>query len=158
ADGTTPVTLDLSTLNDGTLTITVEEIDPYGYHEKHSSTIAKETVGPTLSTALAATYDVGASTPITWAASDASGIASVRATVDSSQTISASGGAIDIDQLTAGSHTVVVTANDTFGNVTAKTLTLRIVVTAPGLKAAVQDGIARGWVPSSSLQSTLLSQ
>jgi hypothetical protein len=159
ADGTTPLTVDLSGFADGTLTVTIEEIDPYGNHESHSSTIAKETVGPTLAASItAATYDVGASTPITWSASDASGIASVSATVDSSQTISANGGAIDIDQLTAGSHTVVVTATDTFGNVTTKTLTFTIVVTAPGLKAAVQDGIARGWVPNASLQSTLLSQ
>jgi hypothetical protein len=159
ADGTTRLTVDLSTLVDGTLTITIEEIDPYGNHESHSSTIAKETVGPTLAASIsAATYDVGASTPITWTASDASGIASVRANVDSSQTITANGGAIDIDQLTAGAHTVVVTATDTFGNVTTKTLTFTIVVTAPGLKAAVQDGIARGWVPNATFQSTLLSQ
>ena len=43
-------------------------------------------------------------------------------------------------------------------NVTVATQWFAIVVTAAGLKAAVQAGIGRGWVPSAALQSTLLTQ
>jgi hypothetical protein len=75
------------------------------------------------------------------------------------QTISASGGKIDVDLLTAGVHTVTLTAADLAGNLTTVSLTFTIKVTAPGLKAALADGLARGWVPgTAAFQATLTSQ
>ena len=62
------------------------------------------------------------------------------------------------DLRTAGAHTGSVTAYDAAGNLRTVSLSFTIRVTAQGLKNALVDGIARGWVPNASFQSTLLSQ
>ena len=67
------------------------------------------TIVPTIGPANNGTfYDVGTKIPFTWIASDPNGVASSSATIEG-QTISSSGGTIDVDVLTAGSHTVVIT-------------------------------------------------
>jgi hypothetical protein len=80
---------------------------------------------------------------LTWAASDLHGIISSGAKIDG-QTISSN--TIDLDSLTAGLHTVTVTATDAAGNLTTVTLTFTIRPTAKGILAAINDGFARGYM------------
>jgi len=124
-------------------------------------TITLDTTGPTVSASLGAptngtAYDVGARLALTWTASDAtSGVISSGAKADT-QTISSSGVGIDIDSLTAGVHTVTVTATDAAGNITAISLVYTIKPTAKGILAAINDGAARGWMTAAE-KSTLVS-
>jgi hypothetical protein len=142
---------------DGTLRITVVEWDPWGNHDQATSAFTKETVGPALAaSASATTVDAAGALSIAWTTSDASGVASVRAVLDGQTAVLP--GSVDVLLLTSGAHAVTVTSTDVYGNTTTSTLSFKVVVTAPGLKTALQAGIARGWVPSSALQATLLSQ
>jgi hypothetical protein len=90
-------------------------------------------------------YDVGTPITLSWSASDLNGIRSVTGTIEG-QTISANGGTIDVDLLTAGTHTVTVTARDNAGNVTTKTITFAVHATPEGILNALYDGTRRGWL------------
>jgi hypothetical protein len=52
-------------------------------------------------------------------------------------------------------HTITITAVDSVGNVTTKTVTITIHATAAGLVNAVNDGFARGYLTAAA-QSKLL--
>jgi hypothetical protein len=134
-----------------------------------SQSVTLDSSGPTITVQLSAPtngqyYDVGGNSTLTWTATDVDGVQSSSGCIDSSQicapaqTIASSGGHIDLDSMTAGLHTVYVTAIDNAGNSRQVSLSFTIRVTAPGLKAAIADGIARGWVPNATLQANLLSQ
>jgi hypothetical protein len=64
-------------------------------------------------------------------------------TVDG-QTISSSGGKIDVDVLSAGTHTVTITSTDKAGNVTIKSVSFTFHATIQGLINAINDGASRG--------------
>ena len=64
---------------------------------------------------------------------------------------------IDVDVLTAGAHTVTITARDNAGNVTTKAITFTIHPSAQGILNAVNDGAARGWI-SAAYKPTLVTQ
>jgi hypothetical protein len=74
------------------------------------------------------------------------------------QTISASGGTIDVDVMTAGTHTVTITARDKAGNVSTKTITFTIHATPEGILNAVSDGWARHWLLTAAYASLLVTQ
>ena len=101
-------------------------------------------------------YDVGTSIALTWTATDLNGVATVSASIEG-QTISSSGGTIDVDVLLSGAHTVTITSKDNAGNVTTKSITFTIHATAKGILNAVNDGAARGWI-SASYKPTLVTQ
>lgn len=63
---------------------------------------------------------------------------------------------IDLDSLTAGAHTAIVTATDAAGNVTAISLVFTIRPTAKGILAAINDGFARGWMTAAE-KTTLVN-
>jgi cytochrome c len=125
-------------------------------------TITLDTTGPTVSASLGAPtngiyYDVGARLALTWSASDAtSGVVSLGAKVETQTISSSSSAAIDLDSLTAGAHTVTVTATDAAGNVTAISLVFTIRPTAKSILAAINDGFARGWMTAAE-KTTLVN-
>ena len=75
--------------------------------------------------------------------------------LDASTSI-ASGGAINLYTLTAGSHTIAIKATDGAGNLATTTVTIQVHATIGGLVNAVNYGAGKGYV-ASSLQSQLLS-
>jgi hypothetical protein len=101
-------------------------------------------------------YDVGTRITLSWTATDLNGINSTSGSIEG-QTISASGGTIDVDVMTVGAHTVTVTTTDNAGNVTTKTITFTIHATPEGIQNAIYDGMSRGWI-SASFGSTLITQ
>ncbi len=97
-------------------------------------------------------YDVGQKITLTYSATDVDN-ATTTVVLDGKTTIV--GGVIDIDTLTAGTHTIVVTATDGLGNTSSNTITFTIHATINGLINAVNDGAARGLITSSE-QSLLV--
>ncbi len=146
---------------DGTYNVVVQVADRAGNYVKVSHAVILDRTGPTLAPALmqpnnGTSYDVGTSITLTWTVADPNGVASSSASIEG-QTISASGGTIDVDVLTAGSHTVTITAKDKAGNVTTTTITFTVHATPEGILKAIYDGYARGWV-TAAFESTLVSQ
>ena len=101
-------------------------------------------------------YDVGTPITLNWTATDLNGVSSSIGSSEG-QTISSSGGKIDIAVMTAGTHTVTISATDKAGNVSTMTLTFTIHATPQGLINAINDGAARGWI-SASFKTTLITQ
>ena len=146
---------------DGTYNVVVMVADKAGNTVFVTQRVILDRTGPTIKPTIGAanngtSYDVGTKISFSWIASDLNGVASSGATIEG-QTISASGGTIDVDVLTAGSHTVVVTAKDQAGNVTTTSLTFTIHPTAQGILKAISDGEARGWI-TASFAANLASQ
>jgi hypothetical protein len=146
---------------DGTYTVAVMVADKAGNTAFLTQRVILDRTGPTIAPAIGpanngAYYDVGTRISFTWIASDPNGIASTSATIEG-QTISGSGGTIDVDVLTAGVHTVVITSKDRAGNSTTISLTFTIHPTAQGIINAINDGAARGWI-TASFAATLVSQ
>jgi hypothetical protein len=154
--GTATVVVDATALADGALTATASFVDRNGYTASASVAAFKDTTPPVVTVALAAAptsnggaYDVGATIGLSFGGSDLT-----SATLDGA-TIS-SGGAIDVDTLLAGAHTIVVTGIDAAGNTTTKTITFQVHATLNGLLAAANDGAKKGLVTSAEL-ATLTS-
>ena len=146
---------------DGTYSVAVQVADRAGNTFIAIQHVILDRTGPAISATLPARssgagYDVGTPLVLGWIASDLNGVVSSSAGIEG-QTISASGGAIDVDVLTAGVHTVWITARDRAGNVTTISLTFTIVPTAQGIRNAIDDGARRGWI-SLSFQSSLDTQ
>jgi cytochrome c len=146
---------------DATYTVVIQVSDKAGNFGTTSQTVTLDRTGPSLSPALmtpnnGTSYNVGTAITLSWSASDLNGIRSVTGTIEG-QTISASGGGIDVDVLTAGTHTVTVTALDRAGNVTTKTITFTIHATPEGILNALYDGGRRGWMTATEA-SYLITQ
>jgi Ca2+-binding RTX toxin-like protein len=147
---------------DGTYSVAVQVADRAGNTFLAIQHVILDRTGPTVAATLPAPtsggtgYDVGAPLVLSWTATDLNGVVSSSASSEG-QTISASGGAIDVDVLTAGTHTISISAKDRAGNVTTILLTFVLVPTAQGIRNAVVDGAARGWI-TASYESTLLTQ
>jgi hypothetical protein len=148
---------------DGTYNVVVQVADKSGNYVSVSQQVILDRTGPTVTASLSAanngtSYDVGTPITLTWIASDLNGVRISSASVDNgAQTISASGGKIDVDMLTSGTHTVTITATDKAGNTTIKSITFTIHATPQGIINAINDGVTRGWV-TSSYASTLVAQ
>jgi hypothetical protein len=145
---------------DGLYTITVEVFDMFGNSLFSTQTVRLDRAGPAISDTLTAptnsgSYDVGTTLNIAYSATDIDNVKTITATFDGA-TIS-SGVAIMIDTLTAGVHTLVITATDGLGNKTSTTVTIQVHATANGLVNAVHDGASRGLI-SASEASVLVSQ
>jgi hypothetical protein len=149
------VTVDASTLADGTLTVNASYVDTNGYTTAATTTVAKDTAPPTVSVSLQAPpttnsgwYDVGTKISLTFSGSDG-----ISATLDGN---AISSGPIDLDTLTAGAHTIVVRGFDAAGNLTTQTITFQVRATLAGLLAAVNDGYAKGFITAAE-QTTLVN-
>jgi hypothetical protein len=150
ASGSAIVIVDASTLADGTLTVNASYVDINGYTAAATATVAKDTAPPTVSASLQAPpttnggwYDVGTKISLTFSGSDG-----ISATLDGN---AISSGMIDLDTLTAGSHSIVVRGFDAAGNLTTQTITFQVRATLAGLLAAVNDGYAKGAVTAVEL-------
>jgi hypothetical protein len=157
---TTSLTVSLPS-PDATYTVVVQVTDKSGNIATVSRNVTLDRTGPALTPTLSAPnngtfYDVGTKITLSWSVSDLNGISSSSGSIEG-QTISASGGKIDVDVMTAGTHTVTVTARDNAGNVTTKTVTFTIHATPEGIQAAIYDGSSRGWT-SASYTSNLITQ
>jgi hypothetical protein len=146
---------------DATYTVIVQVADKAGNIGQATQKVILDRTGPTLTPTLSAPnngtyYDVGTKITLTWTVSDANGVAASSASIEG-QTISASGGTIDVDVLASGNHTVTITATDKAGNITLKTITFTIHPSAKGILNAINDGASRGWV-SASFKTSLVNQ
>jgi hypothetical protein len=146
---------------DGTYNVIVQVADKSGNIGQATQKVILDRTGPTLTPSLSAAnngtyYDVGTPITLSWSATDPNGVATVSASIEG-QTISSSGGKIDVDVMTSGAHTVTITSSDRAGNVTTKTITFTIHAAPQGIINAINDGVARGWV-TASFASTLVSQ
>jgi hypothetical protein len=146
---------------DGVYTVLVRVADRSGNTFTASRTVTLDRTGPALTATLSAAnngtfYDVGTPITVMWSATDTNGIQMIGASIEG-QTISSSGGTIDVDVLVAGDHTITITAWDNAGNVTTKAFTFTIHPTAQGILNAVNDGAARGWI-STAYKPTLVTQ
>jgi Ca2+-binding RTX toxin-like protein len=155
ASGSAIVSVDASTLADGTLTVNAFYLDINGYSAGATATVRKDTAPPTVSASLQAPpatnsgwYDVGSKISLSVSGSDG-----ISATLDGN---AISSGMIDLDTLTAGAHTIVVRGFDTAGNLTTQTITFQVRATLAGLMAAVNDGFAKGFITAAE-QTTLVN-
>jgi hypothetical protein len=144
---------------DGSYTVSVRVTDVAGNVATFTQQVVLDRVGPTVTNTIGATtngtfYDVGSTVAFGWIASDAN-LASSSAKIDGSTAI-ANGAGIDVDSLTAGMHTITITAVDKAGNTTTRTISFTIHATVAGLTNAVNDGYARGYI-SYFLQVSLLN-
>jgi hypothetical protein len=144
---------------DGLYTVVVRIVDAAGNIAFLSQTVRLDTTGPAVSASVAGgtngSFDLGQTATYTASATDVSGVASTAANLDGATTIT-SGSTINLYTLTAGGHTITITATDGMGNVSTTTVTFQIHATIAGLTNAVNYGNANGLV-SSSIQKTLLS-
>ncbi len=104
----------------------------------------------------AGSYDVSQTVTPTFGASDVDSVAWVRAVVDGTTWLT-SGVSYSIEALSAGTHTIVITASDGLGNVSTTTLTITVHATVAGLTRAVNDGVTLSKITSSTTSSQLLS-
>jgi hypothetical protein len=133
---------------DGLYTIAVRVTDVAGNAAVAMLPMRLDTTPPVITASLPAPtngtfYDVGNKITLTYSATDVDN-ATTTVVLDGKTAIV--GGVIDIDTLTAGTHTIVVTATDGLGNTTTKTITFTIHATIQGLINAVNDGAARGLI------------
>ncbi len=142
---------------DGLYTIAVKVTDVAGNAAVAMLPMRLDTTPPVITASLPSPtngtfYDVGQKITLTYGATDVDN-ATTTVVLDAKTTIV--GGVIDIDTLTAGTHTIVVTATDALGNTSSKTITFTIHATINGLINAVNDGAARRLITSSE-QSLLV--
>jgi hypothetical protein len=141
-------------------TLVVRATDVAGNTATFTQTVRLDTVGPATSYTLTAptnagSYDLGTNPTLSYSANDLDGVSTISAILDSTTTVS-SGGAINIYTLTAGTHTIAITATDGLGNVSVLTVTFQVHATIAGLVNAVNYGVSHGLI-TSSLQSSLLA-
>ena len=145
---------------DGAYTILVRVSDKSGNTSVVGRTIILDRTGPSISAALATpnngtAYDVGTPITLTWAATDPNGVRISSASIEG-QTISSSGGTINVDLLTSGTHTVTISATDIAGNVTTRSITFTVRATPQGILNSI---IAAGTGSiSASFKATLITQ
>jgi hypothetical protein len=135
--------MNLTSLNDGPIVLTVTETDPAGNPTVVVTNLVKDTVAAAISYTISAptnngSYDVGNPILITYAATDADGVASVTGVLDGTRPF-ASGASIPVRSLAAGTHTIVFTAKDVAGNISTVTLTIQVHLTFGGLSIASGD-------------------
>jgi hypothetical protein len=142
---------------DGLYTVAIKVTDIAGNVATGSVTIRLDMTPPVITATMPATttgtfYDVGAKITMTYGATDVDN-ATTAVKLDSTTVIT--GGVIDIDTLTAGTHTIVITATDGLGNTTTRTITFTIHATIKGLINAVNDGAARGLITATEKSNLL---
>jgi hypothetical protein len=142
--------------SDGLYNVAVRITDNAGNQTLTTKQIRLDTSGPALTeTGLTNGQIVGLGQTITLKISDtdADGVSSIGAQLDGTALAAALNGTttdtINTDGLTAGQHTLTITATDALGNKTTLTVTFTLVVTAAGLASAVQDGQNRGLIDQS---------
>ena len=146
------------TSGDGIYTIAIRVTDCAGNVVTDTQTIRLDTTGPAITASLSAPqqtigYDGTANITLTDSATDVSGVASLRATLDG---VALSSSTINVETLTAGVHTIVATAADGLGNTSTVTLTLTLHPSLTGIEDAVKAGYSAGSISAASEETTLL--
>jgi hypothetical protein len=130
---------------DGVYTVAVRVTDVAGNVVTVLKQVQLDTTGPVIVTSGVTdgtTYDLGVTLHLTYGATDAGvGLDTIGAILDTTTAL-ASGAAIATSGLTAGAHTLVVTATDLLGNQSVVTITFEVSASALGLCAGVRDGVA----------------
>jgi hypothetical protein len=146
---------------DGLYTIAVKVFDAAGNSAVFTKTVRLDRTGPATTYSVTAptnagSYDAGQAVTLTYSASDVDNVASISALLDGTTSIS-TGVAFNTETLSAGTHTVVITARDGLGNVSTTTVTLTVHATVGGLTTAVNDGVTAAKITSSSVATQLKS-
>jgi hypothetical protein len=146
---------------DGLYTIALQATSNAGNVATFSKQVRLDRTGPAISSSITAptnsgSYDVGRAVTLTYSASDIDNVASVTALLDGTTVIS-TGVAFNTETLSAGTHTIVITARDGLGNVSTSTVTVTVHATVSGLTTAVNDGRTSNRISSSVTSSQLLS-
>ena len=129
---------------DGVYTVAVRVTDTAGNSTVVTKQVRLDRSGPAVTVGgvgNGSVYDLGQKITVTFAATDASGVANVAATLDSKAIVN--GTVISTNTLTAGTHKIVVTATDALGNKTQVEVTFTLRVSTAGLQGAVDDGANR---------------
>lgn len=142
----------------GTYTVAVSVTDLAGNAAVFSAVVDLVRSAATISYTLTAptnagSYDVGQQITLTAAATAADPVVSVSATLDGKAW--SLGAALDTATLSAGDHTLDISATDAAGNVTTQTLTLAVHATVAGLLAGVDYGAAQRYITSSTALTVL---
>jgi len=104
----------------------------------------------------AGSYDVGRSVTLTWTGTDPDNVVSSTAVLDGATALT-SGVAFNTETLASGTHTIVITAKDGLGNVSTTTTTFTVHATISGLTTAVNDGVTKRLITSTTVANQLLS-
>ncbi len=129
---------------DGSWNVDATGSDPCATTPVSTTTFVLDTTPPVITAGISPvgpTFDTASTTTLTYSATDGagSGLKSLGAKLDG--TAIASGTVIDTFFLTAGFHTIVVTATDNVDNVSTKTITFKIEATS----ASLLKNIDRAW-------------
>jgi Ca2+-binding RTX toxin-like protein len=145
---------------DGSYGVAVRVIDGAGNPAVITQQVRLDRAGPAISATMTAptnngSYDVGQVVTVNFSGADVDNVASISAVLDKSAI--ANGSSINTEALTAGTHTITITARDGLGNSSSTTLTFQVHATVGGLTTAVNDGVKKGAITSSVISSKLLA-
>ncbi|HEX9364911.1 MAG TPA: hypothetical protein VGA47_14140, partial [Candidatus Dormibacteraeota bacterium] len=145
---------------DGLYTIAVQVIDGVGNPGVITRQVRIDRAGPAISYTVTAptnngSYDVGQVVTLGFSGADVDDVASISALLDKSAI--ANGASFNTETLTAGTHTITISARDALGNSSTATVTFQVHATIGGLTAAVNDGVKSAKITSSVTSSKLLS-
>jgi hypothetical protein len=138
---------------DGSYSIAVKVFDAAGNSVVVTKSARLDRTGPTITSSITAptnagSYDAGQLVTLTYGASDVDNVASVGAKLDG--VAITSGAAFNTETLTAGPHSIVITATDVLGNTSMTTITIQVHATVAGLTTAVTDGVTRAQITSAA--------
>ncbi|MGH7763837.1 MAG: hypothetical protein ACREOM_05405, partial [Candidatus Dormibacteraceae bacterium] len=147
---------------DGLYNVTIRATTNAGNIGTYTKQVRLDRTGPTISYSIttptnSGSYDVGQSVTLNYSGSDPDNVTSISAVVDGSTSGLTSGVAFNTEMLAPGVHTVVITAQDSFGNVSTATFSFSVHAAVDGLKTAVNDGVATWEITSTSVSAQLLS-
>ncbi|HEY6116608.1 MAG TPA: hypothetical protein VI172_11670, partial [Candidatus Dormibacteraeota bacterium] len=154
-------TASLTLAADGISVVMVAVADVAGNVSAVSRSVRLDRSGPSVGYSITApsnagSYDVGQKVALSFTASDVDNVATVSATLDGSTSI-AGGSTFNTEALTAGNHSIVISARDALGNTSTTTIAFAVHATADGLATAVSDGASRRLITSSNVASQLQS-
>jgi hypothetical protein len=143
---------------DGLYTIAVRVFSKAGNVATYTEQVRLDRAGPTISSSITTPgwVDVGVNETLSFSAADVDNVTSVGAVLDGTKAI-ASGTTFNTESLSAGNHTIVITATDALGNTSTTTISLAVHATVAGLTTSVNDGAKTSQITSSTTSSQLLS-
>ena len=136
---------------DGIYSVTVQVTDNAGNVATFVQQVRLDTTGPAIVDPYLSSliYDVGQTITFSFGVSDPDNVGWISSTMDGTSVASSYISSqivvsISVDGLGAGTHVLVVTAQDTLGNTSSVSVTFQVHATAQGLINAFNDGVANG--------------
>ena len=142
---------------DGEYTVAVRVTDWAGNTFTTTKQVRLDRTGPVITPASpldGRVIDVSEVITFQYGTSDVSGVASSSATLDGHSI--ANGGSIDAGLLSAGAHTITITATDALGNGSARTITFRVEATIAGLIHEINEAVADGEIAANQQNALLV--